>query len=214
MRIPTGAAIPRSQPATRRTSMSREVQQQRRGYAQAVLRALARSHLGRPTAQVQRCCATLFRRWVCACRPRRCMNSPRTSPRDGPSSCPDPHLWRPPRRVHRRSATHLPVRPAHGGGQGVARNGFVQPGPSARTGLERPWRSCSVPGLGTPSAGHEISRAWTAPAPVGAAVELADRVGPVVPRWLPSPRMAATVGRTSDVLDRLVADRGDGSVGP
>jgi hypothetical protein len=60
MRIPTGAAIPRSQPATRRTrrtrrtSMSRQVQQQRRGYAQAVLRALARSHLGRPTAQVQR----------------------------------------------------------------------------------------------------------------------------------------------------------------
>ena len=54
MRIPTGAATPRSQPGTRRTSMSRQVKQQRRGYAQAVLRALARSQLGRPTAQVQR----------------------------------------------------------------------------------------------------------------------------------------------------------------
>jgi hypothetical protein len=54
MRIPPGAAIPRSQPGTRRTSMSRQVKQQRRGYAQAVLRALARSQRGRPTAQVQR----------------------------------------------------------------------------------------------------------------------------------------------------------------
>ena len=54
MRIPTGAATPRSQPETRRTSMSRQVKQQRRGYAQAVLRALARSQRGRPTAQVQR----------------------------------------------------------------------------------------------------------------------------------------------------------------
>ena len=34
------------------------------------------------------CCATLFFRWACTCRPRRCMNSPRTSPPDGPSSCP------------------------------------------------------------------------------------------------------------------------------
>ena len=54
MRIPTGAAIPRSQPGTRRTNMSRQVKQQRRGYAQAVLRALTRSQRGRPTAQVQR----------------------------------------------------------------------------------------------------------------------------------------------------------------
>jgi hypothetical protein len=34
--------------------MSRQVKQQRRGYAQAVLRALARSQRGRPTRQVQR----------------------------------------------------------------------------------------------------------------------------------------------------------------
>jgi hypothetical protein len=54
MRIPTGAAIPRSQPGTRRARMNRQVKQQRRGYAQAVLRALARSQRGRPTAQVQR----------------------------------------------------------------------------------------------------------------------------------------------------------------
>ena len=54
MRIPTGAAIPLSQPGTRRTSMSRQVKQQRRGYAQAVLRALARSQRGRPAPQIQR----------------------------------------------------------------------------------------------------------------------------------------------------------------
>jgi hypothetical protein len=54
MRIPTGAAIPRSQPGTRRARMSRQVKQHRRGYAQAVLRALARSQRGRPTAQIQR----------------------------------------------------------------------------------------------------------------------------------------------------------------
>jgi hypothetical protein len=34
--------------------MNRQVQQQRRGYAQAVLRALARSQRGRPTRQIQR----------------------------------------------------------------------------------------------------------------------------------------------------------------
>ena len=34
--------------------MSCQAKQQRRGYAQAVLRALARSQRGRPTAQVQR----------------------------------------------------------------------------------------------------------------------------------------------------------------
>ena len=54
MRIPVGAALPQSQPGTRRTSMSRQVKQQRRGYAQAVLRALARSQRGGPPAQVQR----------------------------------------------------------------------------------------------------------------------------------------------------------------
>jgi hypothetical protein len=54
MRIPADTAIPRRQPGTQRASISRQVKQQRRGYAQAVLRALARSHRGRPTPQVQR----------------------------------------------------------------------------------------------------------------------------------------------------------------
>jgi hypothetical protein len=54
MRIPAGAATPRRQSGLRRASMSRQVQQQRRGYAQAVLRALARSQRGRPTPQIQR----------------------------------------------------------------------------------------------------------------------------------------------------------------
>jgi hypothetical protein len=54
MRIPVGAALPQSQPGTRRTGISRQVKLQRRGHAQAVLRALARSQRGRPTAQVQR----------------------------------------------------------------------------------------------------------------------------------------------------------------
>jgi hypothetical protein len=46
--------MPAANQGTRRASMSRQVKQQRRGYAQAVLRALARSQRGRPTAQVQR----------------------------------------------------------------------------------------------------------------------------------------------------------------
>jgi hypothetical protein len=54
MSIPARTPMPRSQQGTRRASMSRQVKQQRRGYAQAVLRALARSQRGRPTAQVQR----------------------------------------------------------------------------------------------------------------------------------------------------------------
>jgi hypothetical protein len=54
MRIPAGTATPRRQPGLPRASISRQVQQQRRGYAQAVLRALARSQRGRPTPQVQR----------------------------------------------------------------------------------------------------------------------------------------------------------------
>jgi hypothetical protein len=37
-----------------RTIVARQIQQQRRGYTQAVLRALARSQQGQPTAQVQR----------------------------------------------------------------------------------------------------------------------------------------------------------------
>jgi hypothetical protein len=54
MRIPASTAVPRSEQGTRRASISRQVKQQRRGYAQAVLRALARSQRGRPTPQVQR----------------------------------------------------------------------------------------------------------------------------------------------------------------
>ena len=54
MRIPAGTATPRRQPGIPRASISRQVQQQRRGYAQAVLRALARSQRGRPTPQIQR----------------------------------------------------------------------------------------------------------------------------------------------------------------
>jgi hypothetical protein len=45
--------------------MSRQVQQQRRGYAQAVLRALARSQQGRPTPQVQRLLRDALHRWAC-----------------------------------------------------------------------------------------------------------------------------------------------------
>jgi hypothetical protein len=54
MRIPVGAALPQSQPGTRRTGISRQVKLQRRGHAQAVLRALARSQRSGPPAQVQR----------------------------------------------------------------------------------------------------------------------------------------------------------------
>ena len=54
MRIPASTATPRRQSGLRRANMSRQVKQQRRGYAQAVLRALARSQRGRPTPQIQR----------------------------------------------------------------------------------------------------------------------------------------------------------------
>ena len=54
MRIPAGTATPRRQSGIPRASMSRQVKQQRRGYAQAVLRAIARSQRGRPTRQIQR----------------------------------------------------------------------------------------------------------------------------------------------------------------
>ena len=54
MRIPAGTATPRRQPGLRRASISRQAKQQRRGYAQAVLRALTRSQRGRPTPQIQR----------------------------------------------------------------------------------------------------------------------------------------------------------------
>jgi hypothetical protein len=54
MRIPAGTETPVRQSGLRRASMSRQVQQQRRGYAQAVLRALARSQRGRPIPQIQR----------------------------------------------------------------------------------------------------------------------------------------------------------------
>lgn len=39
--------------ALARLSVARQVRQQRRGYAAAVLRALARTHRGRPVAQIQ-----------------------------------------------------------------------------------------------------------------------------------------------------------------
>ena len=49
------AAVPRPTPPRRkpaRISVARQVRQQRRGYAIAVLRSLARTHRGRPAAQI------------------------------------------------------------------------------------------------------------------------------------------------------------------
>jgi len=43
----------RSRPATAQISVARQLKQQRRGYAAAVLRSLARSNGGRPAAQIQ-----------------------------------------------------------------------------------------------------------------------------------------------------------------
>jgi hypothetical protein len=63
MRIPAGTATPRRQSGLPRASMSRQVQQQRRGYAQAVLRALARSQRGRPIPQMQRVLREYTQEW-------------------------------------------------------------------------------------------------------------------------------------------------------
>ena len=58
MTMTTGAATrqrTQQQPRTpRASSASRQIREQRRGYARVVLRALARTYQGRPTAQVQR----------------------------------------------------------------------------------------------------------------------------------------------------------------
>jgi hypothetical protein len=50
----------RPAPRTGRAGLARQVTQQRRGYAQAVLRALARSQQGHPTPQVQRTLREVF----------------------------------------------------------------------------------------------------------------------------------------------------------
>ncbi len=44
----------RQRAATTRTSVARQIKDQRRGYARAVLQALARTQHGRPTTQIQR----------------------------------------------------------------------------------------------------------------------------------------------------------------
>jgi hypothetical protein len=52
----TPAAAPRLTPPGRkpaRIGVARQVRQQRRGYATAVLRSLARAHRGRPVTQIQ-----------------------------------------------------------------------------------------------------------------------------------------------------------------
>jgi len=46
--------VPGRQRATTRRSVARQIKDQRRGYARAVLQALARTQHGRPTTQVQR----------------------------------------------------------------------------------------------------------------------------------------------------------------
>lgn len=44
-----------------RVSAARQVREQRRAYARAVLRSLARSHTGRPAAQIQQVLRSAFR---------------------------------------------------------------------------------------------------------------------------------------------------------
>ena len=48
-----GRARPRRAPKPARISVARQVRQQRRGYAAAVLRTLARTHRGRPATQIR-----------------------------------------------------------------------------------------------------------------------------------------------------------------
>ena len=55
---------PRPKPA--RVSVARQVRQQRRGYATAVLRTLARTHQGRPATQIRATLRSSLNRWVCA----------------------------------------------------------------------------------------------------------------------------------------------------
>jgi len=49
-----GIAVPARRPAQSKAALARTVKEQRRGYARAVLAALARSLQGRPTPQIRR----------------------------------------------------------------------------------------------------------------------------------------------------------------
>ncbi len=66
------------QRTTTRASVARQIKDQRRGYARAVLRTLARTQQDRPAAQVQRLLRDPSPRWECVCRPLPCTSSPRT----------------------------------------------------------------------------------------------------------------------------------------
>jgi len=78
--------VPGRQRATTRTSVARQIKDQRRGYARAVLQALARTQHGRPTAQVQRVRASRSLLSASASRPPDCINLRPTSPPDDPSN--------------------------------------------------------------------------------------------------------------------------------
>jgi len=71
---------------TTRANVARQIKDQRRSYARAVLRTLARTQQHRLTAQVQRLLRDTLTPLGCACRPLPCTSSPRTSPLDAPST--------------------------------------------------------------------------------------------------------------------------------
>ncbi len=56
------------QRTTTRASVARQIKDQRRGYARAVLRTLARTQQ-EPPHRFNACCVTPSPRWECVCRP-------------------------------------------------------------------------------------------------------------------------------------------------
>ena len=67
-------------------SVASQIKQQRRSYARAVLRSLARTHHGQPTVQVPGSCVRHSDLLVSASPRQRCTSSPQTSAPDAPST--------------------------------------------------------------------------------------------------------------------------------
>src|SRR5215210_1225524 len=84
-----GPARPGPGRVTTRAATARQVALQRRGYAAAVLRALARNQRGRTTVQIQRTLRDSLTPLGLRLSPAALHQLATTSPRGAPSSCPD-----------------------------------------------------------------------------------------------------------------------------
>ncbi len=83
-----GIAVPVRRPAQSKAALARTAKEQRRGYARAVLAALARSLQGRPTPQIRQIVKKIpSSHWVFDSPPSNCKQSPKASARETQCSC-------------------------------------------------------------------------------------------------------------------------------